>query len=48
MNNLCLQCSHATLACFQKACEKIPDVVDTWFFGGQAKVVCKCESDDDL
>ncbi|CAF4534463.1 unnamed protein product [Rotaria socialis] len=42
------QCSHATLACFQKACEKIPDVVDTWFFGGQAKVVCKCESDDDL
>jgi len=42
------QCSHATLACFQKACEKIPDAVDTWFFGGQAKVVCKCESDDDL
>ncbi|CAF0819777.1 unnamed protein product [Rotaria sordida] len=42
------QCSHATLACFQKACEKIPDVVDTWFSSGQAKVVCKCESDDDL
>ncbi|UJR33339.1 hypothetical protein I4U23_020788 [Adineta vaga] len=42
------QCSHATLACFQKACERIPNAVDTWFFGGQAKVVCKCDSDDDL
>ncbi|CAF0930297.1 unnamed protein product [Adineta steineri] len=42
------QCSHATLACFQKACEKIPRIVDSWFSGGQAKVVCKCESDDDI
>ena len=42
------QCSHATLGCFQKACEQTPDAVDTWFSGGQAKVVCKCESADDL
>ncbi|CAF4084414.1 unnamed protein product [Rotaria magnacalcarata] len=42
------QCSHATLGCFQKACEQNPDSVDTWFTCGQAKVVCKCESADDL
>ncbi|CAF0921671.1 unnamed protein product [Rotaria sordida] len=42
------QCSHATLGCFQKACEQVPDAVDTWFSCGQAKVVCKCESADDL
>jgi len=42
------QCSHATLGCFQKACEYKPDAVDTWFSGGQAKVVCKCESADEL
>lgn len=42
------QCSHATLGCFQKACEQAPEAVDTWFTCGQAKVVCKCESADDL
>jgi len=42
------QCSHATLACFQKSLEKIPHIVDTWFAGGQAKVVCRCDSADDL
>lgn len=42
------QCSHATLACFQKACEKIPVIVDEWFLGGQAKVICKCETDEDM
>ena len=42
------QCSHATLGCFQKACERIPKSVDTWFYGGQGKVVCKCDSDDDM
>ncbi|CAF1220299.1 unnamed protein product [Adineta ricciae] len=42
------QCSHATLGCFQKACEQAPNAVDTWFSGGQAKVVCKCESANDL
>jgi peptidyl-tRNA hydrolase len=36
------------LGCFQKACEKMPDAVDTWFSGGQAKVVCKCETADEL
>jgi peptidyl-tRNA hydrolase len=48
INELSQKCSHATLGCFQKACEKIPSAVDTWFSGGQAKVICKCESDDDL
>ncbi|CAF2027311.1 unnamed protein product [Rotaria magnacalcarata] len=30
------------------SCEQNPDSVDTWFTCGQAKVVCKCESADDL
>ncbi|CAF2590552.1 unnamed protein product [Rotaria sp. Silwood2] len=48
VSKVAAQCSHATLGCFQKACEQAPDAVDTWFSGGQAKVVCKCESTDDL
>ncbi|CAF0936153.1 unnamed protein product [Didymodactylos carnosus] len=42
------QCSHATLGCFQKACDQTPDAVDEWYIMGQPKIVVKCESADEL
>jgi len=49
--NKCLyyyvKCSHATLGCYKKAVRN-PKLLMEWESTGQAKVVVKCETENDL
>ncbi|KAJ2785529.1 hypothetical protein H4R18_000474 [Coemansia javaensis] len=42
------QCSHAALACYKDASRRAAAAVSAWEVTGQAKVVLRCESEDEL
>jgi PTH2 family peptidyl-tRNA hydrolase len=44
----CSQCSHAAVAAYQKALRRHPDILEQWEECGQAKVVLKVETEEEL
>lgn len=42
------QCSHAAVMAYQRALCNRPDILEQWEEGGQAKVVLKVETEDEL